>query len=254
MIINIPIFFQICKGNPLLILMIIILGFISINLNVSAYSFKGNVWETKKTPVKVIPYYDHSIFDDLKPSPLPVHGEILYYNPGIMDKVWRNKYINLKYPICNECVGFVAMMRNGDLQSKICIQRDGSSEIEGPFHVIDVAGESAKSALIARGWIVDVDWNTSRAWGMRGPINGTLLTCPQNMKPLLIKINPSSNSTGVLMYRSNIRAGAGMGKGIVAVMPKGSVVNIYGMDPTKLWYLIDKEKGWYVSSGLVMTK
>lgn len=201
---------------------------------------------TNKNPiVPDNPYYDHSVFDDLKPSPLPASGKINYYAKGVMDQVWNYRHYFEKYIECSECVGFAALMRDGDKKGKICIKRGGSSIVEGPFYVIDVAGDNDKPNLIQKqNWLVDVDWNTSRSWNMYGPMNGELLSCPPEMKPLLVKLSNTFN--GKLIYNLNVRSGPGLDSPIMTVFKKDTSVVIYAIDASGLWYLIDKEKPLYV--------
>ena len=116
-------------------------------------------------------YYDHRVADDSQPSPLPASGKMDYYAQNVMEATWMYRSIFEKYPICKECVGMAALMRDGDKQRKICIQRPGK-DIEGPFYVIDVANDHDKKSLIERqNWIVDVGYQTKLFWKMYGPTN-----------------------------------------------------------------------------------
>lgn len=110
-------------------------------------------------------------------SPLPVSGLAMYYNPGIMEKVLAFRRRVGHVSECPECIGYVALLRAGDLDRRVWIRRPGHLE-EGPFWVIDVAGRKDIAHLLARGWVVDVDYATARRWGMRGPIQVTVLAEP----------------------------------------------------------------------------
>jgi len=208
---------------------------------------------TNKNPIVLDNhYYDHSVFDDLKPSPLPASGKINYYAKGVMDQVWNYRHYFEKYIECSECVGFAALMRDGDKKRKICIQRAGSSVVEGPFHVIDVAKDDDKPNLIQKqNWLVDVDRNTSKAWKMQGPMDGKVLECSKDITPTLIDLNIAQLPTGTLLYNSRIRSGAGFTSPIVKVLPKGTNLVIYGKDITGMWYLVDKKLNLYVYSSIV---
>jgi len=230
-------------------LFLIVLSSVSIS-EVSASIIIGG---TNQNPVVTDnAYYDHSIFDDTKASPLPASGKINYYSNGVMNLVWHYRHYVEKYIVCPECVGFAALMRDGDKQRKICIQRAGSLIIEGPFHVIDVAGDHDKPNLIQKqNWLVDVDWNTSRAWKMQGPMDGKVQECSKDMTPTLIDLNIAQLPTGTLLYNSRIRSGAGFTSPIVKVLPKGTNLVIYGKDITGMWYLVDKKLNLYVYSSIV---
>lgn len=54
---------------------------------------------------------------------------------------------------------------------RVWLQRPGR-DVEGPFLVVDCAQRNHRAALIERGWVVDVDWETAQRWGMRGPQRG----------------------------------------------------------------------------------
>ena len=110
---------------------------------------------------------------DLEPgyyeeTPLPTEGWMMYYNPGVMERVldFRRKARHVTQ--CPECIGYVAMLRAGDLDRRIWIEREGRP-LEGPFWVIDVAAPQHVGQLLERGWIVDVDYETAMRWGMGRP-------------------------------------------------------------------------------------
>lgn len=126
-------------------------------------------------------YYDHSVVNDQQASPLPAYGKAMYYSKGLMEKVWNYRFTKEKYPKCDECVGFIALIRNGDRKRKVCIQRK-NGDVEGPFYVIDVVGDNHKSSVIQKDWVVDVDYATAYRWGMiqRRNIDWvTVIDCPQ---------------------------------------------------------------------------
>ena len=110
-------------------------------------------------------------------TPLPVSGLAMYYAPNVMENVaqYRLRVNNIEG--CEECVGSVALLRAGDLDRKVWIQQEGG-EVEGPFQVLDVAARHHIPSLLARNWVVDVDYDTAMRWGMRGPVPVTILGEP----------------------------------------------------------------------------
>ena len=106
-------------------------------------------------------------------SPLPVYGKAMYYNPGVMETVLENRLKSNVVGHCFECVGYVAMLRAGDLNRRVWIQLTDST-VEGPFHVIDAADQKHVYMLQDKSWVVDVDYETAMRWKMAGPIHVTL--------------------------------------------------------------------------------
>jgi hypothetical protein len=111
------------------------------------------------------------------PSILPIHGKAMYYNAGVMQTVLDNRLRSGRVQECAECIGYVALLRSGDLNRKVWIQRS-DGPIEGPFHVIDVADVKHVPMLLEKQWAVDVDYDTAIRWGMNGPIWVTVLDSP----------------------------------------------------------------------------
>ncbi|MCB0131701.1 MAG: hypothetical protein KDD78_12665, partial [Caldilineaceae bacterium] len=101
-------------------------------------------------------------------SPLPVSGKAMYYNPGVMQRVIATREDFGHIGECSTCIGYVAMLRAGDLNRTVWLQI-GSSRIEGPFQVVDVAAPKHVGMLQERGWIVDVDYETAERWQFRMP-------------------------------------------------------------------------------------
>ena len=110
-------------------------------------------------------------------TPLPVSGKVMYYAPGVMDRVINYRTREQSIDLCAECVGHVALLRVGDINRKVWIQLDDGT-LEGPFLVVDVAHPGDIDSLLARDWVVDVDWETAQRWAMKGPIAGTVLAAP----------------------------------------------------------------------------
>jgi hypothetical protein len=101
-------------------------------------------------------------------TPLPVYGQAMYYNPGVMQRVIDYRLQTARITLCAECVGYAAMLRAGDLNRKIWLQT-GKSSFEGPFLVTDVAAPQHVGQLLAKNWAVDVDFRTARSWNMKMP-------------------------------------------------------------------------------------
>lgn len=102
------------------------------------------------------------------PTPLPVSGKAMYYNPGVMKTVIESRMRFAHIDPCQECIGYVAMLRYGDLDRKVWLQVD-QWRIEGPFHVVDVAATKHVGLLLSREWVIDVDYRTAQRWGFRMP-------------------------------------------------------------------------------------
>jgi hypothetical protein len=129
-----------------------------------------------------------SSYRELSPSyweetPLPVRGLAMYYNPGIMERVLRNRVGWGHLTECEECIGRVALLRDGDIDRKIWLQRPGYP-VEGPFWVIDQAARHDVPGLVRRNWTVDVDYQTAMRWRMRGPIPIVVLEDPSQALPV----------------------------------------------------------------------
>lgn len=101
-------------------------------------------------------------------TPLPASGKAMYYNPGVMKTVIESRTRFDHIQPCVDCIGFVAMLRRGDLDRRVWLQVD-RWRVEGPFHVVDVAATKHVGYLLERAWIVDVDYRTAQRWGFRMP-------------------------------------------------------------------------------------
>jgi len=101
----------------------------------------------------------------------------MYYAPNVMENVAQYRQRVDKIEGCDECVGSVALLRAGDLDRKVWIQPEDGA-VEGPFQVLDVAARHHIPSLLARNWVVDVDYATAMRWGMRGPVPVTIFAEP----------------------------------------------------------------------------
>ncbi len=132
----------------------------------------GNVEPTENA--KPDPETWRPIVDNLRPgywetSNLPVQGVAMYYNPGVFQKVLGFRYKNQHISTCDECIGYVALLRAGDLDRRVWLQRQDRIA-EGPFWVVDVASRRDIPGLLERNWVVDIDYQTAMRWRMAGPI------------------------------------------------------------------------------------
>lgn len=102
---------------------------------------------------------------------LPVRGQVTYYAPGLMEWVYEYRLRLDQVPVCDPpaCVGYVAMLRPGDLGRLVWLQPAGRFA-EGPFLVVDYAARSNFETLDGRGLVAEVDHTTAQRWGMRGPL------------------------------------------------------------------------------------
>jgi hypothetical protein len=110
-------------------------------------------------------------------SSLPVSGYAMFYNPHVMPEVVSNRLAMGQISSCGECVGQVALLRAGDLNRRVWLQwADGT--VEGPYLVVDVAAQQHVAQLLARNWVVDVDYRTAMRRGMAGPVWVTVWGSP----------------------------------------------------------------------------
>lgn len=108
-----------------------------------------------------------------QPTVLPLRGRAMFYNPDIMQRVLNFRLQAGHVTACPDCVGYVAMLRRGDLDRRVWLQREGQT-VDGPFWVIDAADRNHVGSLLARGWVVDVDHETALRWGIRRPVAVTI--------------------------------------------------------------------------------
>ncbi|MFN8442737.1 MAG: hypothetical protein U0175_18320 [Caldilineaceae bacterium] len=102
-------------------------------------------------------------------SPLPVRGQAMYYNPGVMQKVITYRQRMHQIQDCADCIGYVALLRAGDINRKIWLQVSDDT-VEGPYLVTDVAARHDIPRLLRLGWGIDVDWETAKRWNLHMPM------------------------------------------------------------------------------------
>jgi len=110
----------------------------------------------------------------LPPHPgtiLPATGLATYYNPGIFQQVVVNRERWGQVPECPECDGYAAMLLPADLGRVVCV--------EGlRLLVVDVAAAHHRGGLVAKGWIIDLDWPVWEALGYpRRPVTVKVEVC-----------------------------------------------------------------------------
>lgn len=108
---------------------------------------------------------------------LPVSGQAMYYNPGVMQEVYAYRLHLGQVQPCSACVGYAALLRAGDINRRIWLQWEGGI-VEGPFLVIDAAAGQHVDLLLSRNWVVDVDYETALRRDMAGPVPVTILAAP----------------------------------------------------------------------------
>jgi hypothetical protein len=89
-----------------------------------------------------------------------VAGTATFYNPGIMDRVYRNRLAWGQVAPCAECVGMVALLEPERIGERVWLSFDGGVTQIGPLLVVDCAAAQHRADLERRGWAVDVDWQT----------------------------------------------------------------------------------------------
>jgi hypothetical protein len=114
-----------------------------------------------------------------QPSPgQRTEGWATFYAEGVMEAVAANRgYIaaGAEYGawLAREgLLGAVALNAAGDLGRVVWI--DGPRGMEGPYLVIDCAQARHYAERELAGRVVEVDWPTSRRWGMEGPVSVTV--------------------------------------------------------------------------------
>ena len=97
----------------------------------------------------------------------------MYYNPDVFVRVMDFRFKSNHISECDECIGYVALLRGGDLDRRVWLQREGQ-RMEGAFWVGDAAAFKHIPALLSRNWVVDVDYDTAMRWRMAGPVSITV--------------------------------------------------------------------------------
>jgi hypothetical protein len=114
-------------------------------------------------------------------TPLPLTGEATYYNPGIMQSALAYRLSIGQVQPCGACVGYVAMLRTGDIGRKVWLKH-GDEPAVGPVQVVDAAAPWDYERLKDY-WAIDLSWELARLWHMAGPITLTVLARPDDLPP-----------------------------------------------------------------------
>lgn len=122
--------------------------------------------ETTPTPDSSDPLIQRGLPGYHQQTPLPQIGKAMYYASGVMERVIKYRLHVGDITPGKECLAYVALMRKGDLDREVWIVINGHAE--GPFCVVDVAALQHIPSLLERNWVVDVDYQTAKRWGMVG--------------------------------------------------------------------------------------
>ena len=110
------------------------------------------------------------------PTDLPASGNATYYSDGLMESVAEYRLGIGDVVSCKECVGYVAMMRKGDIGRKIWLNYQG--RISGPWLVVDCADPRDFPSVLKREIVVEVSYALAQEWEMAGPVSVTVLERP----------------------------------------------------------------------------
>ncbi len=94
-------------------------------------------------------------------APVHILGNIVWYNPGVMEQVASGKNIDL-----SSYVDGVSLMSVADVGQTVWLKRSGGSW-EGPFIVIDCsASYHMFSNVYYGGEVAEIGFKTAQSWGM----------------------------------------------------------------------------------------
>jgi hypothetical protein len=91
-------------------------------------------------------------------------GYATFYAPGVMEATADYRGLS-----CADCAGYAAMIDPEMLGQRVWIARPGQRS-EGPFLVVDCGKKEHREGQRRRGLVAEVDFETARRWGMRGPV------------------------------------------------------------------------------------
>ncbi len=112
---------------------------------------------------------------------LPRTGTATYYTPGVMQAVLANRIAWRQVAPCPECVGYVALLRKGDIGRKVWLQY--GADVVGPVLVIDCA-TTWDFLRLKDWWAVDVSWEIAQRWNMQGGLTVTVYTTDPRPTPI----------------------------------------------------------------------
>jgi hypothetical protein len=124
------------------------------------------------------------VFGLLVAPQTPLDGLATYYGDGLMEQVVSYRQGIGQLTPCAECVGYVALLDAADIGRKVWLNLAGTPTYYGPLLVADCAGQAQRADLIARGWLVDVDYATWEKLGWpHAPVAVHLVFVPPNVPP-----------------------------------------------------------------------
>lgn len=99
-------------------------------------------------------------------------GKLTYYNPGVMEQVYRNRLLWNHVEPCPECIGMMAVKDCKQLGALayISLIRGSTTEITGPYLIVDCSNRSHLSGHIKTKLIGEVDYQTAKEFDMDGPL------------------------------------------------------------------------------------
>jgi hypothetical protein len=122
------------------------------------------------------------VFSLLVAPPLVLDGQATFYGDGLMEQVVSYHQGIGQLTPCAECVGYVALLDAADIGRKVWLNLAGTPTYYGPLLVADCAGQAQRADLIARGWLVDVDFVTWEKLGWpHAPVPVHLIFEPTNV-------------------------------------------------------------------------
>jgi hypothetical protein len=90
-----------------------------------------------------------------------ISGDATYYVDGLMERVAHYRGLSLA-----GYAGGIALNRAADLGRAAWLRHDG--ELSGPYRVVDCAQWRHYPVRLEMGYVVEVDYQTAKAWGMVG--------------------------------------------------------------------------------------
>ncbi len=103
---------------------------------------------------------------------LPATGLATFYNPGVFQQVLATRGLPADACTSQGHVGCVAMLHEADQGRTVCING------YGPLLVVDSAASHHRDALVAKGWVIDIDPDAWDALGFpAAPTSVTVTSC-----------------------------------------------------------------------------
>jgi hypothetical protein len=113
--------------------------------------------------------YHNVVANQATMTALPATGLATYYSPGVFERVLAVR--GIAPDACPDCDGWAAMLHAGDMGRVVCV--------EGlRLLVVDVAADHHRPGLIAKGWVIDIQWEVWQALGYpNAPTPVTVTEC-----------------------------------------------------------------------------